>query len=129
MKIEQQLKEMIMERFGSVAEFTAYAGIPNSSFVSIINRGINTANMSNMIKISHALNISIDEIARGQIAPVASNSPYFGGDISSSLNLYKHGLKGLDTLEVDGITLSDDERRMFYAMLDGVVDVLRQLKK
>lgn len=129
MIIEQELKTMVINRFGSVADFTAYAGIPNSSFVSIINRGINTANMSNMIKISNALNISIDALACGRIAPVALNSPYTGGDIAASLNLYKHGLKTCDTLEIDGLALSDSERAMFYAMLDGVVDIMRNYKK
>lgn len=129
MTIEQQLKDMIISRFGSVSEFTSRSGIPNSSFVSIMNRGINTANMSNMLKISNALNISIDELARGRIAPVALNSPRLGADISASLNLYKHGIKSLDSLELDGIPLSDSERSTFYAMLDGVVDIMRNIKK
>lgn len=129
MNIEQNLKDMIISRYGSVKEFTTAAGIPNSSFVSIVNRGINTANISSLSKICEALNISMDELCAGRIAPVTAKSPRFAPDVASSVNILKYGLKSLDTLEIDGIPLQDTERRMLYAMLDGVVDVLRNMNR
>lgn len=129
MSIELQIKDMIIEQYGSVAEFSTVAGIPNSSFSSLVKRGINTANMSTMLKLCDTLHISIDELARGQIVPTTAKSPHFGDDVASSLNLYKHALKSLENVNLDGVALSDNERDVLYAMLDGVVDVLRALKR
>lgn len=67
MTVEQKLKKLIIDTYGSVLEFTNQIGIPNSTLNSIFNRGVNTGTLANILKICDALHISADALARGEI--------------------------------------------------------------
>lgn len=69
MTIEEELKDYILSRFQSLSEFCNIADVPNSTLSSILTRGLDSANVGNIIKICKTLNISADALADGKIEP------------------------------------------------------------
>lgn len=69
MTIEKQLKDLVLRRYKSILEFTQYANIPNTTFDSILRRGIGNSSISNVSKVCKALCISLDGLADGKIVP------------------------------------------------------------
>ncbi len=65
--LEQQLKTIMCERFGSVKEFALAAAIPYTTVDSILKRGVGKANVVNIIKICTTLEIDTDALASGII--------------------------------------------------------------
>lgn len=65
--IEEELKELIITKSGSVNRFAQEIGVAQSTLVSVFSRGINKANINTIIKICKALNISADELVEGRI--------------------------------------------------------------
>lgn len=65
--IEEELKELIIAKAGSVNKFAQEIGVAQSTLVSVFSRGINKANINTIIKICKALNISADELVEGRI--------------------------------------------------------------
>jgi len=68
MSIEQQLKELILRRYGSIHEFSIQADMPYSTIDSIFRRGVGKAGSSNVFRICNVLGISTDSLAVGKIA-------------------------------------------------------------
>lgn len=69
MTIEEKLKYYILSRYNSLREFTGKANIPYTTFVSILDRGIENSSIANVMKICKALNLSVDALANGEIKP------------------------------------------------------------
>lgn len=67
MTIEETLKQMVLDRYGSVREFSIKNNIPYSTITSIFKRGISNAGINTIIKVCDALSISTDELALGRI--------------------------------------------------------------
>lgn len=67
--LEQKLKELILEKFKSVKNFSEKADIPYTTVDSILKRGVNKANVINIIKICQVLDIDTDALSEGQIKP------------------------------------------------------------
>ena len=67
MTIEEQLKETIIKKSGSVNKFAQTIGLPTSTVATIFSRGVNNTNVNTIIKICQALGISADELADGKI--------------------------------------------------------------
>ena len=70
MTTEERLKELILTKYQSIREFTITTGIAYSTFDTIMKRGVNHANISNVLKICNALHISADELANGNIVMI-----------------------------------------------------------
>ena len=70
MTAEERLKEFILTKYKSVREFTMESGIPYSTMATILKRGIPNSGVTNIIRICKALDISADELAKGNIVPV-----------------------------------------------------------
>ena len=68
--IEEKLKELILTRYHSIREFTIETGIAYSTVDSILKRGVQNSNVSNIIKICNTLHISVDALAEGKIITV-----------------------------------------------------------
>lgn len=73
--VEEKLKNYIKVKFGNIANFCKEIGMANSTFATIMTNGIQCANVKNIIKICQALNISADELAKGNIVPVSMDDP------------------------------------------------------
>ena len=69
MGVEEDLKKIIIDRYGSVNKFAIICDVPYSTIATIFVRGINKANISTVIAICKELKISADELANGKITP------------------------------------------------------------
>lgn len=67
MSVESDLKNLIVERYGTVKAFSQSVGLPNSTLDSIFRRGILKASVTNIIKICDELGISADGLGDGKI--------------------------------------------------------------
>lgn len=67
MGVEEDLKKIIIDRYGSVNKFATVCDVPYSTIATIFVRGINKANISTVIAICKELKISADELANGKI--------------------------------------------------------------
>ena len=67
MTIEEKLKNLILDRYASIREFTININMAYSTLNSIFTRGIHNATLSNILKICDALQISADALAEGRI--------------------------------------------------------------
>ncbi|MBE6147434.1 MAG: hypothetical protein E7168_03775 [Firmicutes bacterium] len=60
--LENKIKELIIEKYGSVRNFSFKINIPYTTVDSILKRGIDNSNVGNVIKMCKALNLSIDNL-------------------------------------------------------------------
>lgn len=80
MKIEDQLKELILTRYKSIREFTMEIDIPYSTISSMFKSGIDKTSVGTIIKICKKLHISADALANGRIESVFFNGTHEGND-------------------------------------------------
>lgn len=111
MAIEEQLKALMIKKYGSVNKFAQTCGLSTSTVATIFSRGVNKTNISTIIKICQQLGISADELANGKIVPKTEEiqkikTKIFNGDIQkltepnqARLMAYYQAL--LDTQEAD----------------------------
>lgn len=74
MTIEQELKALIVKRYGSAKNFALEINMPNSTLDNIFRRGVLNSSVANIIKICNALEISADELADGKIVSRSASS-------------------------------------------------------
>lgn len=67
MTTEEKLKDLIKTKYGNILNFSKSIDLPNSTLATILKYGVNKASISSIIKICHALEISVDELAKGNI--------------------------------------------------------------
>lgn len=87
--IEDELRKIITDRYGTLAEFSRKSKIPYTTIDSMLKRGIKNANVLNVLKVCDALNISVDKIKYGIIEPIHSERierDDFYSEIKSLLN-------------------------------------------
>lgn len=73
--IEDELREMMLGRYGTVKNFADAAGMPYTSVLSILQRGVGKATVQNINIVCKALKISADALAVGKIEPISSSEP------------------------------------------------------
>ena len=66
---EQELKDLIIKKYGNLSKFCEVIDMPWTTLDSILKRGVSKANISNIMKITQELNIDTDSLAVGLIAP------------------------------------------------------------
>ena len=67
MSIEQELKELILFKYGSIREFSKILNMPYSTIDSIFKRGVENASFANIMRICERLSISADALAESKI--------------------------------------------------------------
>jgi len=71
MNIENELRDLIIQRYGTMLNFSNAVGIANSTLATMFkNNGLEKTSLTNAIKICDALGISVDALAVGKIIPV-----------------------------------------------------------
>jgi len=65
--IESKLKEIIIEKYGSVKRFSDKIGVPYTTIDTILKRGVKNSNVQNVFKMCDELNIDINELAKDNI--------------------------------------------------------------
>jgi hypothetical protein len=69
MRLEDQLKDMILEKYKSVRAFTMALDMPYSTIDSMLKRGIDGASVVTVLKVCMALDIDIEGLLNGKIVP------------------------------------------------------------
>lgn len=131
MTTEEKLKNLILQKYRSIREFTQYIDMPYSTFDTILKRGINTASVANVIKICKALDISADELADGRIIHVKKDEPDYTAtyELKILLNDVKDKLRDSDTLTLDGKELDPLDRLAVSNALDVAVEIGKRPKE
>lgn len=116
--VEENLKELIMARYGTMIKFSTKIGMSNSTLAAIINRGVNNASVTNIIKICEELDISADALAGGQIVPNSDNSAasWQFSDVAELVAFIKASLLSNRDMTLNGEPLADDD---LQCLIDG----------
>ncbi len=82
-ELETNLKEMIISNYGSLKKFSDSINMPWTTLDSILKRGVANSNISNVLKITKALDINAEKLVDGEI--VSTHEPitaaaHFNGD-------------------------------------------------
>lgn len=67
MTIEDELRNLIIERYGNLKAFSNQTGIKYTTLHSVLTRGVSKAGVNTICSICKALNISADALAEGKI--------------------------------------------------------------
>ena len=119
MTVEKKLQKYILSRYNSIREFTQAIGIPYSTFATILARGVENANVLNIIKICHGLGISTDALADGQIVPVARISKTPDDiDLNIEFDIFEARLLASKRVTVKGMDLERDELNEILKILE-----------
>ena len=65
--IEVKIKEIIIEKYGSVKRFADKIGVPYTTVDTIFKRGFLNSNVSNVIKICNELGIDVNKLANNKV--------------------------------------------------------------
>lgn len=121
MTIEEALKQMIIDEYGSLRAFVLQKGLTYSNVDSILRRGIKNATWTNVKKLCEALEISADALADEKIAPAnkeASNIRKLEDIISTA----KHDMLNADQLTLKGHIITEARVHDLCMMLDLILD-------
>lgn len=82
---EIRLKEIIIERYGSLKKFCETINMPWTTLDSILKRGVANSNITNVMKITKELRLDTESLASGTIKNVSKDEPvtiaaHFDGD-------------------------------------------------
>lgn len=81
---EIRIREMIIEKYGSLKKFCEVIDMPWTTLDSILKRGIANSNITNVMKITKELNIDTENLATGVITPSVPKpttlAAHFDGD-------------------------------------------------
>lgn len=115
MTIENQLRELILLKHGSLREFTFNIGIPYSTLSTILKKGIMTATMSNMVKICNALDIKLDELVAGRIVENKPSGILL--DVEDILNRTKNNI-AYPNVKIDGKIMDESTKKLLINSID-----------
>ena len=65
--IESKVKDIIINKYGSVKGFANKIGVPYTTIDTILKRGLLKSNVLNVLKICKELNIDINELPNNKI--------------------------------------------------------------
>ena len=103
MTVEEQLRDLMIKKSGSVNKFSQEIGVPQSTIFSIFQRGVGKANINSIMAICKALNISTDELAEGRITPLVETMPiglFCGGEQKPDIWIEYESLSDKDKEQV-----------------------------
>lgn len=86
MAIENQLKQLILDKYGSVRSFTQTINIPYSTIDSMLKRGIDGTSVSTVLLVCLALNIDIEGLLNDEIVFKPSKRGSFDSNFSAKLH-------------------------------------------
>lgn len=129
MNLEEELKRIIIERYGTCVDFAKACGIPNSTLQSILCRGVNKSSINNVIKICDELKISADALSEGIIVEMTKKNSANSGKtrkLSTILQTAKNDLSTFGSVTVDGIPLTQEEIDQVKDVLDFSLDMIKR---
>jgi predicted transcriptional regulator len=118
MTIEDKLKSYILTRYKSILEFSKEANIPYTTVKSILERGIDGAKISSIIKICNTLRISADALGNGEIKLREDIYTKPITEIKIILEETKNKLQHTNHLTIDGKEVDQDSIDSMIEALD-----------
>ena len=123
MTIEERLKDLITAKYGSLRKFSEECEMPYGTVDAIIRRGINKANVQNIIKMCNVLEISTDALADGKIVSVQDLKLRNAEDLIEIIK------QNVDVILVDGEHMTEEEFIVFSSVLDYSVDIVKRMRE
>ena len=65
--IENKIKQIIIEKYGSVKRFSDKIEVPYTTIDTILKRGLKNSNVLNVLKMCNELNLDVNELANNKI--------------------------------------------------------------
>lgn len=100
MTIEDQLRDTIKEKYGSITNFSKSIGVPATSIYSILQRGIANAGIAMVIKIFDAVGLDASSIDTGCLEEKKAVREYVIGKELEIVKKYRtldaHGKRMVD---------------------------------
>lgn len=90
MRVEDELKALILERFKSVRAFAGAIDTPYSTINNIFTRGVGGAGISTIIPLCRALNLDVDALADEKIKYKDNLSDSLSPDEQRLLSTYRN---------------------------------------
>lgn len=133
-ELEDRIKQMAKEQYGSVLAFCNAIDMPYATFASMMLNGVNKSTVDNVLKVCKGLGISGDALSRGQIEQYYRYKAYYEklSKSQETINIEYFDLKNhikwlIQKIKTDkSITSSYDEHVIFmlYKMLFLILDLL-----
>ena len=120
MTIEEELKDYIIKKYGTLRNFTEKINIPNSTFSNILRRGLMNANVLTIIKICDELSISPDALAEGKIIPIIKDNTNKRLTINDIIDDTKQRIINADQLYFNGTKATKDDISFILSVLDTI---------
>ena len=129
--IEEKLKELILNRYNSIREFTIAIDMPYSTLDSIFKRGIGNSSVTNIIKVCKALNISADALADGIIANAKnySTEEVDNLEVNDIINNTKNMLVNGGKITLDGSPINQAGIESIIDAMDVGVEIAKKKKR
>ncbi len=84
--VEMELRNLILSKYGSLSDFCKKIDIPWTTLDSILKRGVEKANIKNILKITTELGLDVESLASGKIvysAPTTIAAHHEGDEFTS----------------------------------------------
>ena len=129
--VEEKLRNMIVDQYGSVQEFAKVTGIKYTTVLSILNRGVNNASVTNIITICRTLGISTDDLSDGKIVPIRGTiqRKEHLTDIDAILAFTKLNIQEYSDLTIDGEKMTKSEVESILDALEIVIGIIRKKRE
>lgn len=124
MTIEEQLRNYIVTKYGTITKFGEKVGLSQSTLSTIFKRGIQRTSITRIFLICDELGISADALALGKIVPKAE----YGKkrvEIESAFNMMRDTV----TLSIDDIPITDFEYYLLLHNVNLTVEVLKERRQ
>lgn len=120
MTTEEKLKDLILSRYHSIRDFTNSINLPYTTLDSMFRRGIDNSSVTNVVKVCKALDISVDALADGEIAPLRKQPAKRVNDWIKAEDIID---ETKDALKYSGfVTLND--KPISVIQLDSIIDAM-----
>lgn len=128
MTIEERLKMFIIGKYGTVLNFSKKIGLPNSTVVGVLTRGVHNSGVDNVVKICNELDISVDALAEGRIEPKKQVPVVeLESDIAEVYAQLVKRLSVYNDMILDGEPLSEVERFTLCDSLELELEKIRRV--
>lgn len=124
MTIEEQLRNYIVTKYGTITKFGEKVGLSQSTLSTIFKRGIQRTSITRIFMICDELGISADALALGKIVPKAE----YGKkkvEIKPAFNMMRDTV----ILTIDGIKITDFEYYLLLHNVNLTVEMLRERRQ
>lgn len=116
-----ELKNLILDRFGTVVNFSKAIGLPNSTVASILTRGLTHTTVDNMRIICDALGLDVRSYSEGKLCPAVPD--HNTGDLEDITKIY---LRSVSTSTLNGSQITSNEAEIIKMHLDLAIKIIRQ---